>query len=421
MDKRTFLKSMTLAGIGGLSSLDALAKLVDDNSHRLPDELAKDEDFWAGVRKGYRLKPDYINLENGYYCFLPQETLENFINHIREVNYQGSYYMRTVQWDNKKKVAARLAQVAGCSDEELIITRNTTESLDMIIGGMDWKAGDEAVMAEQDYGAMLDMFKLVAKRYGVVNKLVSVPNHPASDEEIVKVYESAITPKTRLMMIGHMINITGHILPVRKICDMAHSKGVQVMVDGAHAFAHIKFNMHDLGCDYYGTSLHKWLSVPLGAGFLYVRKDNIKKVWPLIADGERKEDDILRLNHIGTHPVHTDLAINNAIDFYLTLGVERKEARLRYLQNYWSSKVRNVPKVVLNTPADAARSCGIANVGIATMKPGDLAETLLKKYKIYTVAIDGANVHGCRITPNVYTTTEELDTFVKAILELAKA
>ncbi len=421
MDKRTFLKSMTLAGLGGLSSLDALAKLVDDNSHRLPDELAKDEDFWASVRKGYRLKPDYINLENGYYCFLPQETLENFINHVREVNYQGSYYMRTVQWDNKKKVAARLAQVAGCSDEELIITRNTTESLDMIIGGMDWKAGDEAVMAEQDYGAMLDMFKLVAKRYGVVNKMVSVPNHPASDEEIVKVYESAITPKTRLMMIGHMINITGHILPVRKICDMAHSKGVQVMVDGAHAFAHIKFNMNDLGCDYYGTSLHKWLSVPLGAGFLYVRKDNIKKVWPLIADGERKVDDILRLNHIGTHPVHTDLAINNAIDFYLTLGVERKEARLRYLQNYWTSKVRNVPNVVLNTPADASRSCGIANVGIATMKPGALAETLLKKYKIYTVAIDGANVHGCRITPNVYTTTEELDTFVKAILELAKA
>ncbi|HQQ98480.1 MAG TPA: aminotransferase class V-fold PLP-dependent enzyme [Cyclobacteriaceae bacterium] len=421
MDKRTFLKSMTLAGLGGLTSLDALAKLVDDNSHRLPDELAKDEDFWAGVRKGYRLKPDYINLENGYYCFLPQETLENFINHVREVNYQGSYYMRTVQWDNKKKVAARLAQVAGCAEDELIITRNTTESLDMIIGGMDWKAGDEAVMAEQDYGAMLDMFKLVAKRYGVVNKMVSVPNHPASDEEIVKVYESAITPKTRLMMIGHMINITGHILPVRKICDMAHSKGVQVMVDGAHAFAHIKFNMNDLGCDYYGTSLHKWLSVPLGAGFLYVRKDNIKKVWPLIADGERKEDDILRLNHIGTHPVHTDLAINNAIDFYLTLGVERKEARLRYLQNYWTSKVRNVPNVVLNTPADAARSCGIANVGISTMKPGELAETLLKKYKVYTVAIDGANVHGCRITPNVYTTTEELDTFVKAILELAKA
>jgi selenocysteine lyase/cysteine desulfurase len=420
MNKRTFLKSMTLAGIGGLSSLDALAKLVDENSNRLPDDLAKDEDFWAGVRKGYRLKPDYINLENGYYCFLPQETLENFINHVREVNYQGSYYMRTVQWDNKKKVAARLAQVAGCSDEELIITRNTTESLDMIIGGMDWKAGDEAVMAEQDYGAMLDMFKLVAKRYGVVNKTVSVPNHPTSDEEIVKVYESAITPKTRLMMIGHMINITGHILPVRKICDMAHSKGVQVMVDGAHAFAHIKFNMNDLGCDYYGTSLHKWLSVPLGAGFLYVRKDNIKKVWPLIADGDRKEDDILRLNHIGTHPVHTDLAINNAIDFYLTLGVERKEARLRYLQNYWSSKVRNIPNVVLNTPADPTRSCGIANVGIATMKPGTLAETLLKKYKIYTVAIDGANVHGCRITPNVYTTTEELDTFVKAIIELAK-
>jgi selenocysteine lyase/cysteine desulfurase len=326
--------------------------------------------------------------------------------------------MRTVQWDNKKAIAARLAKLAGCSAEELIITRNTTESLDMIIGGMHWNAGDEAVMAEQDYGAMLDMFKLVANRFGVVNKVLSVPNHPQSDQEIVDMYAKAITDKTRLLMIGHMINITGQILPVRKICDMAHSKGVQVMVDGAHAFAHIQFSIPDLGCDYYGTSLHKWLSVPLGAGFLYVKKDSIAKVWPLLADGERKDDDIYRLNHIGTHPVHTDLAIGNAIDYYLKLGPERKEARLRYLQNYWTSKVRNLPHVVVNTPVDPTRSCGIANVGIKGMKPGDLAETLMKKYKIYTVAIDGANVHGCRITPNLYTTLPELDTFVKALGEL---
>lgn len=418
MEKRSFLKNLTLLGLGGLASLDAMGKMVSAVSHLPADEVAKDEDFWAGIRGGYKLKPDYINLENGYYSILPEETLENFIQHVRDVNYQGSYYMRTVQWENKKAMAAKLAKLAGCATDELIITRNTTESLDMIIGGMNWESGDEAVMAEQDYGAMLDMFKLVAKRYGVVNKIVSVPNDPKTDEEIVSLYSNAITGKTRLLMIGHMINITGQILPVRKICDMAHRRGVQVMVDGAHAFAHIQFSISDLGCDYYGTSLHKWLSVPLGAGFLYVKKDNIGKVWPLLADSERKGDDILRLNHIGTHPVHTDLAIGNAIDYYLKLGPERKEARLRYLQNYWTSKVRNLPHVIVNTPTDPLRSCGIANVGIRGMKPSDLADTLLKKYRIYTVAIDGANVFGCRITPNLFTTTEELDVFVRALAEM---
>lgn len=421
MNKRTFLKSLTLLGVSAanLKAFESLAGPLSRVDGIPPDEVAKDEDFWASVRDGYKLKPDYINLENGYYCFQPQETLENFINHVREVNYQGSYYMRTVQWDNKKKVAARLAELAGCSKEELIITRNTTESLDMIIGGLDWKAGDEAVMADQDYGAMLDHFGMVSKRYGIVNKRVSVPNHPKSDEEIVNLYASAITEKTKLLMVCHMVNITGQILPIRKICDMAHSKGVLVLVDGAHAFAHIRYNIPDLGCDFYGTSLHKWLSVPLGAGFLYVKKEHIANVWPLIGDGNPNMGDIYRLNHIGTHPVHTDLAINNAIDYYLAIGAERKEARLRYLQNYWTGKARSVPKIEVNTPVDPSRSCGIANVGIQGMKPADLADTLMKKYKIYTVAIDGANVHGCRITPNVYTTTTELETFVAALKEMA--
>lgn len=420
MDKRTFIKNISLLGITGFPAISKMDKWISKFEQFSPDQLADDETFWAGVRSGYKLKPDYINLENGYYCFLPNETLEKFITHVRDVNYQGSYYMRTVQWDNKKANAAKLATIAGCSADELIITRNTTESLDMVIGGLHWQAGDEAVMAEQDYGAMLEMFKQVANRFGVVNKIVSVPNHPSSDEEIVKVYADAITPKTKLMMVGHMINITGHILPVQKICDMAHAKGVQVMIDGAHAFAHFKFSIPDLHCDYYGTSLHKWLSVPLGAGFLYVKKENIKNIWPLLAEGDRKDDDISRLNHIGTHPVHTDLAIADAIDFYLKIGIERKEARLRFLQNYWTSKVRDLPNIIVNTPADAARSCGIANVGVNGMKPAELADTLFKKYKIYTVAIDYINVHGCRITPNIYTTPKELDQLVSALKELGK-
>lgn len=418
MNKRTFLKNSALLGLGSMVSLKAIGKMIDAVAHVPAETLASDDDFWTSIRQGYRLKEEYINLENGYYCILPEEVLTRYINHIREVNLQGAYYMRTVQTDNKKAVAKKLAELAGCSTDELIITRNTTESLDMIISGFDWKPGDEAVVAEQDYGAMLDMFKQVSKRYGMVVKTVSVPMDPKSDEEIVNLYAQAITAKTRLLMVSHMINITGHILPVRKICDMAHSKNVQVMVDGAHAFAHIKFTIPELHCDYYGSSLHKWLSTPLGAGLLYINKEHIPHIWPLFAEGDKKEDDILRLNHTGTLPVATDLAIVDAIDFYNKVGPERKEARLRFLQNYWTSKVRGLPHVILNTPTDTTRSCGIANVGIRGIKPADLAKTLLDKYKIYTVAIDGAGVHGCRITPNIYTTTVELDVLVNAIKDM---
>ncbi len=409
---------MAITGFSTTVSGPTLEEWVRAFAGRSADELAPDEDFWAGVRAGYRLKPDYINLENGYYSFLPEVILEKYISHLREVNYQASYYMRTVQWDNKKKMADALAGMLGCAAGELIVTRNTTESLDMVIGGFNWKQGDEAVMAEQDYGAMLDMFRQVSERHGVVRKTVSVPNHPASDEEIVQLYAQAITPRTRLLMVCHMINITGQILPIRKICDMAHSKGVQVLVDGAHAVAHIRFNLSELNCDYYGASLHKWLSVPLGAGILYVRKERIGEIWPLIAEGPRKMDDISRLNHTGTHPVATDLTIADSIAFYQTLGPERKEARLRYLQQYWTSRVRSLPHIMLNTPGNAARACGIANVGIKGMKPSVMAETLLKKYRIFTVAIDYAGVQGCRITPNVYTSTTELDVLVEALKEM---
>jgi len=419
MNKRSFLKQLAMAGIATPLSGNAMEKWVSRFNAYTPADLAANEDFWTGIRNGYKLKPEYINLENGYYNFLPESLLENFITHVREVNYQGAYYMRTVQFDNKKNIAARLAAIAGCSTEELVITRNTTESLDMVIGGYNWQPGDEAVMAEQDYGSMLEMFKLVAKRYGIVNKIVSVPNHPASDEEIVTLYASAITSKTKLLMVSQMINITGQILPVQKICDVAHSKGVEVMVDGAHAFAHIQFSITDLHCDYYGASLHKWLNTPLGAGILYVKKGKAEKIWPLLAEGGKDDNDIARLNHIGTHPVHTDLAIANAIDYYTKLGADKKEARLRFLQKYWTDKVRKIPNVIVNTPVDPVRSCGIANVGIKGMTPALLAETLLKKYNIYTVAIDGANVHGCRITPNLYIMPPDLDVLVNALIELA--
>jgi selenocysteine lyase/cysteine desulfurase len=420
MDKRSFIKSFSLLGLGSITPAFSLDRWIEKHEGIDPLQLSGDERFWSGIRRGYRLKSAYINLENGYYCIQPQETLEHFISHVREVNYQGAYYMRTVQAENKQRAVARLAELVQCPADELIITRNTTESLDMIIGGLDWKPGDEAVMAEQDYGSMLNMFRQVSQRHGTVNKIISLPNHPVSDDEIVNLYASAITSRTRLLMVCHIVNITGQILPVRKIADMAHARGVLVMVDGAHAVAHIQFKMADLNCDFYGASLHKWLSVPLGAGILHVKKEHIGKIWPLLSAGERKLDDIGRLNQTGTHPVHTDLAISNAIDYYYKIGPARKEDRLRYLQTYWTSKVRSLPGVNVNTPKDSTRHCAIANVGVTGIKPGDLADILLKKYKIYTVAIDGAGVHGCRITPNIYTTPAELDVLVQALKELSK-
>jgi len=220
-------------------------------------------------------------------------------------------------------------------------------------------------------------------------------------------------------MVCHMINITGHMLSIEKICKMAHSKGVKVMVDGAHCVGHFEFNITDLECDFYGASLHKWLAVPLGTGLLYVADEHIDTLWPIFAESHREAGDISRLNHTGTHPVYHDLTVESAIDYYYMLGGERKESRMRFLQEYWTKQVRNHPGITLNTPEDSHRACGIANVGIAGMEPKEMAKRLLNEYKIFTVAINREDVRGCRITPNVFTTTEELDMFVKALKEMA--
>ncbi|HET9424270.1 MAG TPA: aminotransferase class V-fold PLP-dependent enzyme [Gemmatimonadaceae bacterium] len=416
MNKREFLRTAGGAGLGLIFGDKLWAKYA-----AMPAPvLAGTEDFWDEIRGKYRLTTDYINLENGYYSMQSQPVLEAFIEKVRQINYEHSRYYRTRLVPDKTAVRDKLAALAGCTPEELIITRNTTESLDTVISGYDWKAGDEAVMAEQDYGAMRDQFRLMARRYGMTPISVSLPVDPRSDDEIVQLYANAITPRTRLLMICHMVNITGHILPVRKIADMAHAKGVDIMVDGAHAFAHLNYRIPDLGVDYYGASLHKWLGCPLGTGILYVKRDKVAKLWPIYAEAGVADDDIRKLNHTGTHPAHTDLAIEHAIAFHQMIGAERKEARLRYLQNYWTKQVRELPNVVMFTPSDPARSCAIANVGIKGMKPRDLSKTLLDDHRIWTVGIDNpaAGVQGVRVTPHLFTKTSELDAFVQAMRKL---
>ena len=419
MDKRNFIKTL---GALSFSPLVSTNKLIDfkNLSQTLPN-IKNDDELWKTVRSHYTLKDEYINLESGYYNIIPNPILDNFINHVKYVNIQGSYYMRNDLNKNKDRVTKQLADFVGSTPNQIAITRNATESLDLIISGFPWKKGDEAIYAKQDYGTMKEMFEQIANRYGVKNKIVSVPNHPKNDEEIVSLYESQITNKTKLIMICHMINITGQILPVKKICKMAHSYGVEVLVDGAHCVGHFDFSIDDFNCDYYGSSLHKWLATPLGAGLLYVNKNKTHRIWPLLANGNTDKSDIKRLNHIGTHPVHTDLAISNSIDYIKWIGIEKKEKRMRFLQRYWSDQLRSFKNVIVNTPEDVKRSCGIGNIGVTNMSPSKMADVLFEKYNIFTVAIDYANVKGCRISPNIFTTTEELDRFIFAVKEIASS
>ena len=417
MDKRRFIKSL---GALSFSPLISASELSDFKpiSKNLPF-INNEDELWKTVRSHYTLKDEYINLESGYYNIIPNPILDHFISHVKHVNIEGSYYMRKDLNKNKDRVTSELANLVGSTPDQIAITRNATESLDLVISGFPWKKGDEAIYAKQDYGTMKEMFEQISDRYGVVNKIISVPNHPKNDQEIVSLYESQITSKTKLIMVCHMINITGQILPIKKICEMAHSYGVEVMVDGAHCVGHFDFSIDDFNCDYYGSSLHKWLATPLGAGLLYVNKNKTHRIWPLLANGNTDKTDIKRLNHIGTHPVHTDLAISNSIDYLKWIGMERKEKRMRFLQRYWSDKLRNVKNVIVNTPKDIDRSCGIGNVGLTNMSPSKMEDLLFEKYNIFTVAIDYANVKGCRISPNIFTTTEELDSFVKAVKEMA--
>jgi selenocysteine lyase/cysteine desulfurase len=420
MNKREFLRTSAGAALGVLLGDTAWARFAD----LPPSDLAREDEFWAAIRAQYRLKPDYVNLESGYYTIQATPVLETFIAKVREVNYQGSYYLRTTQVPDKAAARDKVAALAGCPPGELCITRNTTEAIDTVIDGYDWKAGDETVLAESDYPHMIAEFKLMARRHGIVNRIVVLPLDPKSDDEIVGLYAGAITPRTRLLMVSHMVNVTGQILPVRKIADMAHSRGVDVLVDGAHSFAHVDFRIPDLGADYFAASLHKWLGCPLGTGILHVRRDKIAKLWPVFADWRMTDDaDIMKLNHTGTHPVHTDLAIESAIAFHQTIGIQRKEARLRHLQTYWTGQVRTIPGVILNTPSDAARTCAIANVGVKGIKAADLAKVLLDQHRIWTNAVDNdaAGIHGVRVTPNIFILPAELDTLVKAIGEIARA
>ncbi|MDH5608947.1 MAG: aminotransferase class V-fold PLP-dependent enzyme [Cyclobacteriaceae bacterium] len=426
--RRKFIQQVSSLGIAtaGLSifnplharSLDEKLRQVDGQDPRL---VARDEDFWYHVQRAYVQSPHFINLESGYFSPQPQEVLEAQIRNIRMINEQPSYYMRERQLEEKLVVKKKLAQLAGVSHEEIVITRNTTEALDTIILGMDLQPGDEAIMTNQDYGSMLETFEQRAQRNGILTRVIDIPLWPKNKLEVVRAFEKAVTPRTKVILVTHLINLTGQILPAREIADMAHERGIDVIVDAAHSFAHLDYKIPELDCDYYGTSLHKWLCAPLGAGMLYMKKEKIAKTWPLFGDTGLPKDDIRKFEHIGTHPVSTHLTLASAIEFHNSIGARRKEERLRYLKNYWVNQVRDIPGVTINTPLADEQSCALANVSVKGMTPAELAAFFMDKYKIFTVGIDTVAVKGVRVTPHLYTRLDQLDLLVTAIREAVGA
>ena len=333
--RRSFVRTAVAgaaAPVLGPRFLDTLERRLEAYQAIPPASAATEEAFWREVRKAFPPHPDYINLENGYSSPQPMPTWDAFQRHQQAVNNGLSFYMRRRRAADHAAVKQQLAALAGCPADELVITRNTTESLGTVIHGIDLEPGAEAVMCDQDYGTMLEQFRQQSRRRGLRCVEIQVPLHPRDDQEIVDTYARAITPRTKLLLLSHMINITGQILPVRKIADMAHARGVAVIVDAAHSFAQLVFAVPELNGDYFGASLHKWLCTPLGAGVLHVRKDKIRSVWPLFGETSVPDDDIRKLERIGTHPVWTVMAIADAIRFHHLIGGARKEARLRYLQ-----------------------------------------------------------------------------------------
>lgn len=420
--RREFLSTVTSAS-AGLSAwplfnpawLDELDNELSAFNGHTPEALARDEEFWYHIQKSFNQSPLFINLENGYMSPQPVEVMQAQLANIQLINERTSFYMRRQARDEVLGTNHQIAALAGCSTEEIIITRNTTEALDTVIAGIDFEAGDEAIMCDLDYSSMLQAFDQQSRRLGLVTKYIELPLHPESDDQIVSIYEKAITPKTKIILVTHLNNITGMILPVRKICDMAHKHGVEVICDGAHSFAHLDYKIPDLHCDYFGASLHKWLCTPMGAGVLYIKKEKIPNVWPLFGDTNFPEDDIRKFGHIGIHPVSTNLTVSNAIRFHNMVGAQRKEARLKYLKSYWTEQVKDLAGLHIHTPWDEDRASALVLISVDGYSPDELVNHLYDEFRIFTVARKNPVVNGVRITPHLYTRIEELDALVLAL------
>lgn len=378
-----------------------------------------DDDFWRQIRLAYGASPTLINLNNGGVSPAPRATMDALDYYNRMCNEAPSYYMWRVLDQDREPLRESLAILGGAETDEVAINRNATEALNSVIFGLDFKPGDEVVLSKYDYPNMINAWKQREKRDGI--KLVWVDLElPSEDEEyMVQAFTSKFTAKTRLVHVTHLINWCGQILPVRAIADRAHERGIEVLVDGAHSFALIDYKIPELGGDYWGTSLHKWLCGPFGSGMLWIKKDKIPKVWPLLSNGEPDGKDIRKFESLGTRSFPIEMAIGYSLDLHNLIGTKRKQDRLFYLKNYWVEQVKNIPNVKIQTSLHPRWGCAIATLGIEGKKGSEISDQLYSKFKIHTTGIEWEKVSGVRVTPNVYTTTEDLDKLVRAIHSIA--
>ena len=426
-NRRSFLYKAGLASATAfISSLTNpvwsrnLEKAILDVEGLSGAELAGEEDFWYYIQQAFTVSSGIINLNNGGVSPAPKTVQDAMKRYYDLSNEAPSYYMWRILDQGRETLRANLARIAGCSKEEIAINRNASEGLETIIFGLTFKPGDEVVAARQDYPNMVHAWNQRVLRDGIKINWVNLELPTEDENYLVQQYVNAFTPKTKVVHITHIINWNGQILPVRKIAEAARKRGIEVIVDGAHSFAHVDFSVPDLGADYFATSLHKWLYAPIGSGLLYVKKDKIKNLYPLFATEQPLKDDIRKFEQLGTRPFFIEQAIGKAVEFHEMIGAERKEKRLHYLKNYWMEKVNQIPKVKIHTSLNPKWGGAIGIVSVQGKKSGDLDNYLFSQYKIHTTTIEWENIRGVRITPNVYTTLKNLDTLVQGIREFAE-
>ncbi len=380
----------------------------------------KNEDYWKKVAGMYHQNVKFINLESGYFSPSPESVKEYWVNFVNEINESPSYYMRTRQTQMREKVREKLAKYAGVGTDEVVLTRNTTESMNIIIQGIKLDQGDEILRTNLEYPNIIQALDMRERRLGTKVRIVDVPIHPISQNEIVQKVLGAVNKKTKVILISHMVFLNGQVFPVKEVCQKAREMGIETIVDGAHSFSHVDMDVSDIGCDYYGSSLHKWLGAPLGNGLLYVKKGNAERLWPLYGDTAYEDDNIMKLEHLGTRPCSDQNGIIPAVDFNLDIGKKEKSKRLKFLQMKWATELKDHKNIIMNTPLGQGQSFGIANVGVKNLHPSELADKLFDEHNIFTVPIDDdRGIRGIRVSPNLYSTTEDIDKFIEAMLTIA--
>ncbi len=423
-NRRHFLQSL-FAATGSIAALksDALARIaptVGNLKARTTEDVAQDEDFWRSIQQAFDIDRGMVNLNNGGVAPSPRVVNAAFQRYLAISNQAPAITMWAWIEPEIEAVRRRLAASFGCDPEEMAITRNASEALEIVQLGMPLERGDEVLTTTQDYPRMFTTWKQRERRDGIVLKQITFPVPPPSQDDLARRFEAAITPRTKVIHVCHITNLTGQIFPIRKICQLGRAKGIEVIVDGAHAYGQFPFQRDDLDCDYYGTSLHKWLTAPIGTGFLYVRRTKIGKIWPMMAAPPEMNENIRKFEEIGTHPAANHNAIVEALDFLEGIGSERKAARLRFLRDRWVKRLEPMPGVKILTPSDPAQSCGLASFTPAQLDVGKLATFMFDRHRIIVTPIAHPEFNCLRITPNVYTTLAEVDRFCEVLEDVLR-